>query len=136
MVSSIEPKGITVNASGSVYIVDAGNTRVEQWTVSPRITKDTYDGNGNLETVTDPDGNKTKYTYDADNERTKVEEPKGTVTETGYDAAGQSHKPNRRQQTRYRNMCVTRWSRSPKSSIRGTRKRPRNTTRAGNLTKR
>ena len=50
----------------------------------------TYDGDGNLETKTDPELNKTTYTYDADNERTKIKEPNGMVTETGYDGAGQA----------------------------------------------
>ena len=54
-------------------------------------TKYTYDGDGNVETVTDPK-HKTTYTYDADNERTKVEEPNKTVTETEYDGAGQVKK--------------------------------------------
>jgi RHS repeat-associated protein len=52
-------------------------------------TKYTYDGDGNVETLTDGESNKTTYTYNADNELTKVKEPNGTVTETGYDGAGQ-----------------------------------------------
>jgi RHS repeat-associated protein len=51
-------------------------------------TKYTYDKNGNLESVTDPELNKTVYTYDADNQPTKVEEPNKTLVETGYDGAG------------------------------------------------
>jgi YD repeat-containing protein len=52
-------------------------------------TKYTYDGNGDLATLTDPELNVTKYTYDADNEPIKVEEPDAAITETGYDGAGQ-----------------------------------------------
>jgi RHS repeat-associated protein len=48
-----------------------------------------YDADGNVESLTDPDGHTTSYTYDADDELTKVKEPNGTVTETGYDAMGQ-----------------------------------------------
>jgi RHS repeat-associated protein len=51
-------------------------------------TKYSYDGNGNLATVTDPELNKTTYTYDADDEPVKVEQPTGTITETGYDGSG------------------------------------------------
>lgn len=54
----------------------------------PRTTEYTYDANGNIESITDPNANKTKYVYDADNEQTKVELPNGTTTETGYDTAG------------------------------------------------
>jgi RHS repeat-associated protein len=52
-------------------------------------TKLVYDGDGNLETKTDPELNVTTYTYDANNQRTKVKEASGLVTETGYDGAGQ-----------------------------------------------
>jgi RHS repeat-associated protein len=48
-----------------------------------------YDADGNLESLTDPNGHTTSYTYDADDELTKVKEPNGTVTETGYDSMGQ-----------------------------------------------
>jgi RHS repeat-associated protein len=85
-----EPRGIAINTSGEIYVADTGNQRIEELKSSPpRVTKYTYDGNGNLETQTDPNGNKTKYTYDADNELIKVEEPTKTVTETEYDSAGQ-----------------------------------------------
>jgi RHS repeat-associated protein len=83
-------KGIAVNAAGNVYTTDANNDRAQEWTSPvPRVTKYTYDADGNLEAAVDPDGNKTKYTYDADNERTAVEEPNGTKTETEYDSQGQ-----------------------------------------------
>lgn len=48
-----------------------------------------YDADGQLESATDPYGNKTSYTYNADNEPIKVEEPDGTVVETKYDEDGQ-----------------------------------------------
>jgi RHS repeat-associated protein len=54
----------------------------------PRATKYAYDANGNIESVTDPNANRTSYTYNADNEPIKVTEPNGTITETGYDGAG------------------------------------------------
>jgi RHS repeat-associated protein len=83
-------KGVLVSPAGVVYTTDAGNDRAEQWAApAARVTKYTYDAAGNLETATDPNGNKTKYTYDADNELTKVEEPNKTLTETEYDSAGQ-----------------------------------------------
>ncbi len=51
-------------------------------------SKYAYDGNGNLETVTDGNSHKTTYTYNADNQPIKVKEPNGTVTETEYDGEG------------------------------------------------
>jgi RHS repeat-associated protein len=48
-----------------------------------------YDGNGNLITKTDPEGNVTKYKYDADNELEETEAPNKTTTKTEYDGAGQ-----------------------------------------------
>jgi RHS repeat-associated protein len=85
-----EPIGVAVNSLGAVYVVDTGNDRVADWTLTtPRVTKYTYDGDGNVESITDPNGHTAKYTYDADNERTKVEEPNKTVTEAEYDSMGQ-----------------------------------------------
>jgi RHS repeat-associated protein len=55
----------------------------------PRVTEYKYDGDGNLTSVTAPNGYTTTYTYDADNEPTKVEDPNGTSTETEYSAMGQ-----------------------------------------------
>jgi RHS repeat-associated protein len=58
--------------------------------VAPRMgaAEYAYDANGDLLSVTNPDGHKTTYTYDADSERTKVEAPNKTITETEYDADG------------------------------------------------
>jgi RHS repeat-associated protein len=84
-----EPQGVAVNSSGTVYVADKGNKRIEEWVGTlARVTKYTYDANGNLKTITDANGHTTEYTYDADNEPEKVKEPTGTLTETGYDGAG------------------------------------------------
>jgi RHS repeat-associated protein len=73
------------NAAAATESTSAATEVVDR----PRLTKYTYDAAGNLETQTDPNGNKTTYTYDADNEPIKVEEPNKTITETGYDSDGQ-----------------------------------------------
>jgi RHS repeat-associated protein len=73
------------NSAGSAESISAASEVVAR----PRITEYAYDANGNLESVTDANGNTTRYTYDADNELTKVEEPNGTVAETSYDSEGQ-----------------------------------------------
>ena len=84
------PKGIAINAAGGIYVADTGNNRMSEWSeTAPRVTKYTYDADGDLEKQTDPNGNTTKYTYDADDEPIKVEEPNGTKTETEYDSQGQ-----------------------------------------------
>jgi len=83
------PTGVVATAHEAVYVSDHSNQRVQEWTPpATRITKYTYDGNGNRETVTDADGNITKYTYDADNELTSTEAPSKTFTEAAYDAMG------------------------------------------------
>jgi RHS repeat-associated protein len=83
-----EPFGIAFAASGAAYIADIKNNRVEEWAPIAAVTEYKYDGDGNVEQVTDPNRNKTKYTYNADNQPIKVEAPNKTITETGYDGAG------------------------------------------------
>jgi RHS repeat-associated protein len=79
---------VDVTATNTAGKAASTSPATEAVTGSPE-TQHTYDGNGDLETSTDSDGNKTTYTYDADNEPIKVEEPNGTTTETGYDSTGQ-----------------------------------------------
>ncbi len=83
------PLGVAIASSGQIYVADTANNRIEEWAAPSRVTKYTYDANGNLETQTDPNGHTTRYTYDADNELEKVTQSNGTVTETGYDGGGQ-----------------------------------------------
>jgi RHS repeat-associated protein len=78
VVSATNSGGTTSSTSGASEVIARG-----------RSTEYVYDAAGNLESVTDPDGQKTTYAYDADNEQVKVEAPSGTVTETEYDDAGQ-----------------------------------------------
>jgi RHS repeat-associated protein len=73
------------NSAGSAEATSSASEPIQ----GARTTEYTYDANGNIETITDANGNKTKYTYDADNEPTKTEEPNGATTETGYDSEGQ-----------------------------------------------
>ncbi len=74
------------NPAGSL----AATASVTEAVAAVRTTQYTYDGDGNLESVTDAEGHKTTYTYDADNELTRTEEPNKTVTEAGYDADGRA----------------------------------------------
>jgi RHS repeat-associated protein len=48
----------------------------------------TYDGDGNMTSETDPDGNVTTFQYDAQNRATVVINPLGNKTTTMYDNAG------------------------------------------------
>jgi len=53
------------------------------------VTEYKYDGDGDLESITDGNKHTTKYEYNEEDLRTKVTEPNLTVVETGYDAEGQ-----------------------------------------------
>ncbi len=56
------PTGVVATASETLYVSDDGNERIENWTgLTARVTKYAYDGNGNVESMTDPNGDKTKY---------------------------------------------------------------------------
>ena len=93
VISTVSPRG---NVSGRRSLRNSrprsNATRRAGRSRSPTHLADTtkyaYDADGNVESITDPNGHKTKFTYDADNEPTKVERPNGTVEETGYDGAG------------------------------------------------
>jgi RHS repeat-associated protein len=52
------------------------------------VTEYAYDADGNLESITGPNGHQSTFTYDADDEQIKVERPDGVVEETEYDDAG------------------------------------------------
>jgi RHS repeat-associated protein len=52
-------------------------------------TKYAYEGNGNVEAVTDGNGHTTGFAYNADNQPTVEKLPKGTVIEKEYDSVGE-----------------------------------------------
>ncbi|MBM9508722.1 IPT/TIG domain-containing protein [Actinacidiphila acididurans] len=57
---------------------------------APHTATSTYDPDGLLTAVTDPNAGRTQYGYDADTNRTGVTDPKGNVTATEYDADGRT----------------------------------------------
>jgi len=79
---------VVVTATNSIASAESTSQATGLLVAAP-TTEYHYDADGNVESVTDPDGHTTSYAYDADNELTKVSEPNGTVTETGYDSMGQ-----------------------------------------------
>jgi len=79
---------VMVKATNTAGSTETASPAAER-TAGPHTTEYAYDGDGNVEKVTDPNGHTIHYVYDADNERTKVEESNGIITETGYDGAGQ-----------------------------------------------
>jgi RHS repeat-associated protein len=91
--STVSPRGHASGAEEAKFKTtterDAQGRPIKVTNPLAQVTKYFYDGDGNLETATDPMGHKTTYTYNADNEQTKVDAPNGAVTETGYDGAGQ-----------------------------------------------
>jgi len=70
-----EVKGVSVTSSWSE---SGGGTREVKYA---------YNTDGNLETYTDAEGNKTKYTYDASGKLKEFKDPKGNVTSLAYDSS-------------------------------------------------
>ncbi len=86
----IELPGQSVGVpEGQIWVTDRSTGRVERWGPYSSTTAYTYDEDGNVKSVKDPDGNTAKYEYDDDNELTKVIEPNEATEETKYDSAGQ-----------------------------------------------
>jgi RHS repeat-associated protein len=78
----------TYDADGQkATVTQAGGTGA---TVTPRVTGDGYDANGNQTSVTNARGNITSTTYTADNEPALVTDPGGHETLTCYDGDGQT----------------------------------------------
>jgi len=77
------------NSAGSAESASAATDLLTEVTAQTRVTEYAYDGDGNVESITDANGHKTKYTYNADNSPIKVEAPNKAVTETEYDGAGE-----------------------------------------------
>jgi RHS repeat-associated protein len=91
---------VVVTATNSAGSTESSSAATE---ILAHTTAYSYDANGNLESVIDPNGHKTKYTYNTDNQPIKVTEPNGTVTETGYDGAGRvtSQTDGNKHETKY-----------------------------------
>jgi RHS repeat-associated protein len=91
--STVSPRGHVGGAKESSFTTtterDAQGRPIKVTDPLGHETKYAYDGDGNLEIETDPEGNKTTYTYNADDQPTKVHEANGDTTETEYDGAGQ-----------------------------------------------
>jgi RHS repeat-associated protein len=90
--SSVSPRGNVEGAEAAKFTTKVERDEQERpITVTDPLghaTKHKYDGNGNLEALTDANSHTTTYTYDADNEQTKVKAPNGSTTETEYDGEG------------------------------------------------
>ncbi len=90
--STVSPRGNTKGSVPSKFTAKIERDAQERPTTTSdalgHTEKYAYDGNGNLESLTDGNGHKTSYTYDADSEPTQVKAPNGALTETGYDGEG------------------------------------------------
>ena len=93
VISTISPRGNVEGAEAAEFTtsieLDPRGLPVKTTDPLGGTTEYAYDGDRNLESLIDQNGNETKFTYDADGERTKVERPSGAVKETRYDDAGQ-----------------------------------------------
>ena len=97
VISSVNPRGIITNTEYNSFnkpvkiTKNAGDAEANQI-----IEELSYDGNGNLEVITDGNGNKTKYVYDAMNRRTSAiygYESETTRTDTWvYDALNMTNR--------------------------------------------
>jgi RHS repeat-associated protein len=91
--STVSPRGHVKAGEEATYTtkIERNSQGLPLTVTNPlgHTTKNTYDADQNLETVTDGNSHKTTFTYNADNERTKVKEPNGITTETEWNGAGQ-----------------------------------------------
>jgi RHS repeat-associated protein len=79
---------VVVTATNSIASASSTSPATPLLASAP-TTEYHYEADGNLESVTDPNGHTTSYSYDADNELTKTKAPNGAVTETEYDSMGE-----------------------------------------------
>jgi RHS repeat-associated protein len=81
--------GLAMASDGSFWLSEQRYGRVEHWEAFASKTTYKYEPNGNLETVTNPDGHTAKYEYNKDNQLERVIQPNGAEQKTEYDGAGQ-----------------------------------------------
>lgn len=73
VISSVNPRGIITNTEYNSFNKPVKITKNAGDAEANQIMEElSYDGNGNLEVITDGNGNKTKYIYDAMNRRTSA----------------------------------------------------------------
>jgi RHS repeat-associated protein len=91
--SEVSPRGNAEGAEASKFTTKIElNEQGQPKTITDPLghtEKDTYNGDGDLETETDGNEHKTTFTDNADNEETAVKEANGDTVETELDSAGQ-----------------------------------------------
>lgn len=106
MTSSVTPRGNVTGGNPSLFTTTyTYNGLGELKTLSDPLGHSTaygHDADGNLTSVTDGDNDTTSYTYDAANELTKITRPDQTTLVYGYDGDG-----NRTSQTNGANRTTT-----------------------------
>ena len=97
VISSVNPRGIITNTEYNSFNKPVKITKNAGDAEANQIMEElSYDNNGNLEVITDGNGNKTKYVYDAMNRRTSAiygYESETTRTDTwAYDALNMTNR--------------------------------------------
>jgi RHS repeat-associated protein len=82
-------KGVACPAAGTaVTVYDADGEITSVTDPDGHVTANAYDGDGNKTRVTDAAGHVTGYAYNGNNQRITVTRPDGTTETTGFDANG------------------------------------------------
>ena len=76
-----------VNGTVTRYTYDYAN-RIKTVTTGSRVTTYAYDANGNIASVTMPEGNRIEYAYDSANRVIKITDGLGNYMTYAYDDAG------------------------------------------------
>ncbi len=93
VIASVSPRGNEEGAEASEFTttteLDAIGRPIKVTDPLGHAVEYAYDGNGNLETLTNANGHTTTYFYDPLDQLVKVEKPNSDLTETGYNGEGQ-----------------------------------------------
>ena len=93
LLAQVMPRGNVIGGTPATYTWTytydgIGNRLTATDPLTQTATVSQYDADGNLTSLTDPNGHLTQYTYDLDSEATKVTRFDGSTQQTVYDSDG------------------------------------------------